>query len=1269
MLRAAFAEKFTSLLSSPKLIDVLMADDGVAFDICARPQRCAALLEMPYFRNELVNTPGFMKLLFGSDDEMAPVRRREVFEELDGGNDLETIFKSSAFVTLVREHPLMFDRLIGDLELRSRLSESRAVRDFFLKELALPKLKPGSKRSPKTNQNVIDIKRGKIKDAVRHGTALREIADFRSLDLALEKASEYTKAPEPIGIARGNALLLEAAFEKWIGVNRSVTAALRRMHNEGMAAVCLSGGGIRSATFNLGILQALAKRGVLKHFNYLSTVSGGGYIGAWLSSWMRRHVEGADGALTDIASRTGDPIEAEPEPLRYLRDYSRYLAPRAGIFTVDLWTIIAIYTRNLLLNWTLLLPPLFALLLLPRFAEWLLIREPLFGPKTWTWTSSVLMVASMVLFAIARPKVQVVTGMPLSAEELRRQRRWTMAMLLPIIATSVILALGTGWFLHAHRIAGGQRRWVEANVGWVAAAFIAANFIGATVYFVLYAHSLATYDDPELARLYRRKWEIWSLFRRAIKRGGIELIGALLAAAIPYAILKLGVPAAAGSSPPLNLGLIGAELFVCFGVPLVIVVFVLEGAVLLGTTTKVSSEHEREWVARAAAGMMLAAITWVVVAGTALLVPIALYQSPKIFAALGGLSGLVALITGKSAKSTANVTTRETTAIGRSFSIVVGTAASVALIILGGFVSMLTTEFIRPRPGNVTLAPTRTAQLRVNTTIIPGNATEYSVKVTSAHESSLATLGTSALRHIEALRTGSGPLWLLLLWSLEVSLLASSALDVNTYSMHSMYRNRLIRAYLGASRRSRRPHPFTGFDPQDDLQMHQLRPDLLWPGAFRDFAGFIRRLTDEGKRGGVTLWGSLKERFKATADKLLANPTEANLNDLQPILIGGLNDLMQERDFEHGFVAAVGTPSLLRCNRNWINDRYRDFLKPIHNKPPLHVINIALNLVRGEKLAWQQRKAESFTISPLHAGSHRIGYRDTREYGGADGGISLGTAVAISGAAVSPNMGYHSTGAVTALMTFFNARLGWWLGNPGPIGEVTFAQSGPSQAIEPLFREAAGLTNDQSSWVFLSDGGHFENLGLYEMVLRRCRYIIVCDATADDRYAFNDLANAVRKIRIDLGIPIDFESIRIAPPDEEDPASARALRYCAVGWIRYSAVDDPSAPPMEAKDGRLVYIKPVVYPDCPVDIRNYRTANPLFPHESTGDQFFNETQFESYRALGAHCVDTILGTAKETLDTDAFFEAAARYAAEKEKKAGSDRFGRLGKSVHHVVIR
>jgi hypothetical protein len=283
----------------------------------------------------------------------------------------------------------------------------------------------------------------------------------------------------------------------------------------------------------------------------------------------------------------------------------------------------------------------------------------------------------------------------------------------------------------------------------------------------------------------------------------------------------------------------------------------------------------------------------------------------------------------------------------------------------------------------------------------------------------------------------------------------------------------------------------------------------------------------------------------------------------------------------------------------------------------MHVVNLTLNLVHGANLAWQERKAAPFVVTPMHAGSYYLGYRESRNYGGLDG-IDVATAIAISGAAVSPNMGYSSSPVTALLLTLFNVRLGWWLGNPGVAGTATYSRAEPMQMLRPLISEALGLTTDQHKYVYLSDGGHFENLGLYEMVLRRCHIIIVVDAGADPKYQFDDLGNAVRKVRIDLGIPIEFENMPIRRYKRSEPP--RSGPYCAVGRIRYEVVDGKGAP-----DGRLIYFKPVLCGTEPRDILHYYSRNKAFPQEPTLDQFFGESQFESYRRLGEFAVDSVYG--------------------------------------------
>ena len=149
---------------------------------------------------------------------------------------------------------------------------------------------------------------------------------------------------------------------------------------------------------------------------------------------------------------------------------------------------------------------------------------------------------------------------------------------------------------------------------------------------------------------------------------------------------------------------------------------------------------------------------------------------------------------------------------------------------------------------------------------------------------------------------------------------------------------------------------------------------------------------------------------------------------------------------------------------------------------PLHLINATLNLTGTKNTAWRQRRAECFTFSPVHAGSWRLGYVPASIYGGGRG-VTLATAMSISGAAFNPNMGYQSSSLLSLLMTFFNLRLGFWLPNPGRVhSETFFHKGGPVFALKPILEEAFGRADDTSNWIELTDGGHFENLGLYEMI-------------------------------------------------------------------------------------------------------------------------------------------------------------------------------------------
>src|SRR5215218_5671225 len=154
----------------------------------------------------------------------------------------------------------------------------------------------------------------------------------------------------------------------------------RELHGLNSVALCLSGGGIRSASFALGVIEALAvhprprtdqqaddeSRSLLRQFQYLSTVSGGGYIGSWLSAWIAR--AGYPAVWRKLVGRRDDHPDIEPGEIAWLRAFSNYLTPKLGLFSADTWTAVALFVRNLILNWLVIIPALCLLLFAIKLA-------------------------------------------------------------------------------------------------------------------------------------------------------------------------------------------------------------------------------------------------------------------------------------------------------------------------------------------------------------------------------------------------------------------------------------------------------------------------------------------------------------------------------------------------------------------------------------------------------------------------------------------------------------------------------------------------------------------------------------------------------------------------------------------------------------------------------------------------------------------------------------------------------------------------------------
>lgn len=278
---------------------------------------------------------------------------------------------------------------------------------------------------------------------------------------------------------------------------------------------------------------------------------------------------------------------------------------------------------------------------------------------------------------------------------------------------------------------------------------------------------------------------------------------------------------------------------------------------------------------------------------------------------------------------------------------------------------------------------------------------------------------------------------------------------------------------------------------------------------------------------------------------------------------------------------------------------------------PFPLINTAVNLGGSSDLEVKSRRAGAFLLSPLYSGSRRgnIRYQLTSELFSGCADMTLGAAVSISGAAASPNMGYHTAALPAFLMTIFNVRLGWWVPNPRSWKEGWFRRNFP---LTNLVAELFGSATDKSPALDLSDGGHFENLGIYELLRRRCRLIIACDAEQDDELACGSLATLIRYAATDLNAHVEIDVSQIRDRD----AAGMSAAHCAVGRIVYQEPDG------ERIEGTLIYLKSSLTGDEPTDVLQYKAEHGTFPHESTGDQFFSEAQFDSYRHLGRHIAET-----------------------------------------------
>lgn len=932
--------------------------------------------------------------------------------------------------------------------------------------------------------------------------------------------------------------------------------------------LALSGGGIRSATFCLGVLQAIEQHGGLRLFDYLSTVSGGGFIGSWWSALLsrpsyRRPTDPV--APPKYAHSVFPPARTEGRPDRehplveHLRTHSNYLIPRHGAFSWDTWRAITVIGRNLVLTWLVLLPFLFAAVIGAQTLFLVLDPRLITGEDgtldqivslflVWSASAGPILIGALVAVGVVTlawlwiqgakasvPNIGGVATVILLAALVPRggssDRTTVVSIVLWLVVAAVLF--GRRYLADGARLAmkSGDRALWRNQIAEVQQRLVMYASIATLL---LVAGGLGHLVIP-LARVAAGS-------AVAVAGGWMALLGSVLSAG--YAAFKMS-PSAGADSHTTN-GSRSTRILFAIAPPLLLIVLLIalagggrsaitavlaDGAMfdavvfinLIGVLLAwVYATCEASWIqvfrrvrvmavlvgmCGAAAGTM-AALVWPLVGTDIRRWVLLIFATFCFWMMAARVSGLISTDDERTTlrKNGSSIPARPLASVLFSVIFVVSTAMTLRVAGASRDVSQV-------------MAPLTSLALVFS--LVLGGIT-YSRLGEGQRRKALSLLAfsviVSACWTLTALRGWPPPspamAGIALLAALSTWVLAVGwSTDPNALSLHMFYRARLVRGYLSAS------------NPK--------RVDR-------------RVLIDDAVEG----------------------------------------DDMKLRDLENS-------------NRGM----------------PYHLVNATLNLVGDSKLGSVQRMAAPFLFSKHFCGAHHSGFAPTRDYVG--GELTLGTAVAVSGAAASPNMGSHNLGAAMAmLMTLFNVRLGFWAPTPGAGAERS--RQARFWAFYTL-NEFLSRTTDGASYCFLSDGAHFDNTGVYALVERGCRHIVAVDCGADPSRTFADMGELVRLCRIDFGAEVDLriDGLRIEHTSPERISKTAFV----VGTIRYNDqhlldIDDPT--PSDTV-GYIVLIKPSLLVNDPLDVRQYAYGYDAFPQQSTADQFFDEPQFESYRRLGFHC--------------------------------------------------
>jgi hypothetical protein len=326
---------------------------------------------------------------------------------------------------------------------------------------------------------------------------------------------------------------------------------------------------------------------------------------------------------------------------------------------------------------------------------------------------------------------------------------------------------------------------------------------------------------------------------------------------------------------------------------------------------------------------------------------------------------------------------------------------------------------------------------------------------------------------------------------------------------------------------------------------------------------------------------------------------------------------------------------------------------------PYHIINTNAVLVDSPNAKYRGRAGDNFIMSHLYCGGDAVGFHPMEAL--SDGEMTLATAVSISGAALNPNAANSGQGTtrnrlVSFLLTFFNIRLGFWIQNPAVTGWrkiLSDMNRRPNFFYPGFFQGLLGQDlRENVGYLELTDGGHFDNTGLYELIRRRVDTLYFSSAGADPNFTLDDIGSLLVRIQVDFDVTVTFndELESLMPGSDGESVYAKRFGFSRMGFDR-GTIHYPASATEPAKKGTLYIVRATLAKDLPAEIYSYRAQHEEFPNQSTNDQFFDEVQVEAYRELGLRltaqmCSALSLSSEEITQVSEIFAETAQEETVE-----------------------